>query len=199
MNFWFLFGGIFFFVGFAISAAFIGFSFVMPGFGFGFFTLFPLSFMLFGLGVLIYAFRLRRKKKDVSRRGRRYQAKIYGYVEDKSFTLNGDYTVNLKVHFFDYQHVEREAVIVTNFPKNSDMYGIGMTIDIFEYEGRYDYDKKSLRYSHIEGEEELMDDHPILPEQQSFVAVICPGCGASFKALRGYASRCPYCDRYLNA
>ncbi len=189
-----LFGGIFFGVGFIITAVFIG-----VGFGFGPFLILPVSFMLVGLGVLIYAFRRILRKKQVSRKGRRYPAKIYGYVEDKSFTLNNDYTMNLKVHFFDKDHVEREAVLITNFPKNTDMYGIGMTIDIFEYKGLFDYDRNSLRYERIEGEEELMDNRPIAPEELSYTAVKCRSCGASYKAVRGYAERCPYCGEFTNA
>ncbi len=188
-----LFGGIFFGVGFIITAVFASLGAV-----FGAFILLPTAFTAVGLGVLIHAGWRIRQKRAVSRKGTRYRAKIYGYVEDKSYTLNGDYTLNLKVHFFDKDRVEREAVIVTNFPKNADMYGIGMTLDIFEYQGRYDYDKNSLCYEHIEGEEELMDDRPILPEQQVFVAVQCPNCGASFRAMKGYANRCPYCQGYIN-
>ncbi len=199
ITFWLLFGGIFFGVGFAITAAFAAFSLAMPGFGFGMFILFPMAFMLGGLGVLIYAFYLIRRKKEVSRKGTRYKAKIYGYVEDTSYTVNGQFTMNLKVRFFDRNHVEREAVLATNFPKNSDMYGIGMTIDIYEYEGRYDYVKDSIRYERIYGEEELMDNKPIAPEEQTFVAIRCPGCGASFQGVKGYTSKCPYCDGYIDA
>ncbi len=197
INFYLLFGGIFFLVGFIITVIFMSIGFA--GYGFGAFILLPLIFTLIGLGVLIHAFRLIIRKRAVSRKGTRYQAKIYGYVEDKSYTLNGEFTVNLKVRFFDNHHVEREAVIVTNFPKNSEMYGVGMTIDIFEYNGQYDYDKNSLRYERIADEEELMDDKPVLPEERTFVAVRCPSCGASFNAVKGYSNRCPYCNGYINA
>ncbi len=197
-----VFGGIFFFVGLAVMIGCLGFGVVGAQFGFGFsnlIVLFPMLFMLLGLIVLLYAFVLIKRKKDISKKGTRYQAKIYGYVEDKSLVVNGDFTMNLKVHFFDDNRVEREAILVTNFPKNSDMYGIGMTIDIFEYNGKFDFDKASLRYEHIAGEEELMDDKPINPDEQQFTAVTCPYCGASFNAVADYSNKCPYCNGYINA
>ncbi len=194
-----LFGGIFFLVGLVITVAFTGLSLGMGGVFFGAFALFPMIFMLVGLGVLLYAFHLIRQKKEISTKGTKYPAKIYGYVEDKSYTLNGDFTINLKVRFFDHSHIEREAVLITNIPKNTNMYSIGMTIDIFAYKGRYDYDKNSLRYEKIPGEEELMDDKPVVPEEQTYVALICPHCGASFSAVKGYANKCPFCSGYMNA
>ncbi len=194
-----LFGGIFFFVGFVTTAAFAGFSFYIPGAGFDFFLLFPASFMLVGLGVLCYAFRLIGRKKEVKKKGTKYKAKIYGYVEDTSFTLNNAYTVNLKVHYFDRSHIEREAILAANFPKNSDIYGIGMTVDIYEYKGLYDYDKNSVRIERLEGEEELMDNKPIAPQEQSNAAIRCPNCGASFNAVKGYSNKCPYCGGYIDA
>ncbi len=189
-----VFGGIFFFVGFVITVAFVGL-----GSELSILILFPAAFMLAGLGVLIYAFILMKRKKDISRKGTRYQAKIYGYVEDTSLVVNGEFTMNVKVHFFDNNHVEREAILVTNFPKNSNMFGIGMTIDIFEYKGNFDYDKASLRYERIAGEEELMDDKPINPAEQKLTAIVCPNCGASFNAVAGYSNKCPYCSGYINA
>ncbi len=198
ISFWFLFGGIFFLVGLIITVVFAGIFSMMPGSGFGTFLILPVAFMLLGLGVLIHAFRLMIRKRNVSKKGTRYPAKIYGYVEDTSYTVNDAYTVNVKVRFFDRDQIEREAILATNFPKNSDMYGIGMTIDIFEYQGQYDYDRNSLRYERIPGEEELMDDKPVAPAEASLTAVSCPNCGASFSAMKGYANKCPYCGGYLN-
>lgn len=200
--FLFIFGGIFFFVGFLLTFMFALFGFMFAGFGSPLsflFILFPAAFMLIGLGVLIYAFILLKRKKDISKKGTKYQAKIYGYAEDKSIVVNGEFTMNLKVRFFDRNHIEREAILTTNFPKNSNMYGIGMTVDIFEYKGTFSFDKDSLRYEHIAGEEELMDDKPINPEEQKFVAIQCPTCGASFNAVAGYSNKCPYCSGYINA
>ncbi len=201
IGFWLMFGGIFFIVGFILTVAFVGVGILDAGFGTGFagvFLLIPVACMLAGLGVLIYAFKLIIRKKDISKKGIRYQAKIYGYAEDKSLVVNGEFTMNVKVRFFDSNHIEREAILPTNFPKNSNMYAIGMTIDIFEYNGEFDFDKSSLRYEHIPGEEELMDDKPINPGEQKLTAVECPNCGASFNAAEGYSNKCPYCGGYIN-
>ncbi len=78
------------------------------------------------------------------------------------------------------------------------MFPIGMTIDIYEYNGKYSYDPASVRGERLRREEELMDNKPIDPEQLHLIAVRCSNCGASYKAATGYASRCPYCGGYQN-
>ena len=102
------------------------------------------------------------------------------------------------VHYFDSYHVEREAIIPTGFTRGAGMYPIGLTIDIFEYNGKYGYDPDSVRDERLPGEEELMDDKPVAPDQLRLVAVRCPNCGSSFRAATGYSSKCPYCGNYLN-
>ena len=93
-------------------------------------------------------------------------AKVYSYVENTSFTVNNSYTVNTVVHYFDETHTEREAVIPTCFEKGSSkMLPIGMTVDIYCYRDKYDYDPKSVRSEYLPGEEELMDDKPVDPMQ----------------------------------
>ena len=124
----------------------------------------------------------------------------YSYVENTSFTVNNSYTVNTVVHYFDETHTEREAVIPTCFEKGSSkMLPIGMTVDIYCYRDKYDYDPKSVRSEYLPGEEELMDDKPVDPMQLKMVAVSCPNCGSSFQAATGYSSKCPYCGSYINA
>ncbi len=173
---------------------------VFSGVGFpGVFTAIPLLFVVLGIAFILGVTASISKRKKIAKKGRRYAAKIYGYVDNSAFAVNGQCTVNVKVHYFDKNHVEREAILPTSFEKGSGMYPIGMTIDIFEYQGRFDFDPASVRNEILPGEAELMDDKPIEPEQIHLIAVSCPNCGSSFQAAAGYSSKCPYCGGYVNA
>lgn len=162
----------------------------------GLFIVIPLFFVALGI-VFVYgvSFTISKKKK-ISEFGKKYPAKIYGYVNDTSYMVNDSYPVNTKVRYFDETGVKREAIIPTSFAKGSDMYPIGMTIDIFEYHGKYNFDSKSVRNETLFREEELMNNKPIEPEKTTIVAVSCPSCGATYQATKGYSNKCPYCGSY---
>lgn len=193
-------GGIFFGVGLVTTTIFSSVSDMFPGrSGAGAFIMIPLLFTLIGAIILGFAVREIIRKSNVRKKGTRYPAKVYGYVDDTSFVVNGQYTVNIKVRFFDSNNFIREAIIPTQFNRNSSMYGIGMTIDIFEYNGRFSWDKKSARFEKLPNENQLMDERPVNPDEINLIAVTCPYCGANFKATSGYTNRCPYCDGYINA
>lgn len=185
-------GGMFLLIGGGISAVFIP-IFGMP---IGFF---PLIFVFIGLGILAIPVVAIMREKKIKNAGKQYAAKICGYVEDSSITVNGQYPINTKVRFFDDAHTIREAVLPTRFPKGSTTYPIGATIEIFEYEGKYSFDANSVSTAKIIGEEQLMDNRPLEPEKIDYIAAECPHCGASFKAMKGYTGRCPYCDSYIDA
>ncbi len=135
-------------------------------------------------------------QKKIRTKGRKYSGKIYGYVKDTSVRVNGAFPVNIKVRYFDERRVEREAIIPTQFAPGSSRYPIGMTIDIFEYQGKFQWDPASVRAQYLFGEEELMDDQPLEPDKLTMTAVRCDSCGASFSAAAGYAGKCPYCGSY---
>lgn len=158
----------------------------------------PGGFILIGGGMDIVVAILVHNKKEIVKKGVRYPAKIYGYTENTSVVVNNTYLMDTIVHYFDAYHVEREAVIPTGFTRGAGMYPIGLTIDIFEYNGKYGYDPASVRDEKLPGEEELMDDKPVAPDKLRLVAVRCPNCGSNFRAASGYASKCPYCGSYLN-
>ena len=80
--------------------------------------------------------------------------------------------------------------------KGSGEYPIGMTMDIYEYRGKYSFDPKSVRDEILPGESELMDDKPVDPSRIKMTAVSCRSCGASYQAAAGYTGRCPYCGSY---
>ena len=166
--------------------------------GFSVFTLIPLLFVVIGVCFLASVIIHKHKKQVILQKGTKYAAKIYGYVEDTSVVVNGTFPVNIKVHYFDRHHVEKEAVIPTGFPKGSSQYAIGMTLDIYEYNGKYNWDPKSVRNETLKGEEELMDNKPVEPEKLNLTAVNCPNCGSTFQAASGYVGKCPYCGSYLN-
>lgn len=166
--------------------------------GMGVFSMIPLFFVLLG-ACFFGAFVLHKKKQaDILNKGNRYTGKIFGYVKDKSVAVNGAYPINIKVRYFDEKNTVKECIIPTGFPEGSNQYAIGMTIDIFEYRGKYGWDKASVRDEYISGQDVLMDNKPVEPEKLDLIAVTCPNCGSSFQATKGYANRCPYCDSYIN-
>lgn len=149
-----------------------------------------------GGGLLIAQIKKRKERQKILSEGTRYTGKIHSYVEDKSCTMNGDYPINLNVHYFDHRGTEREAIIPTGFTKGSGEYPIGATIDIIALGTNYTWDKDSVRFERIFGEEELMDDKPL--QHASMVGVSCKSCGASFSAAKGYVNKCPYCGGSIN-
>lgn len=170
----------------------------LTGMPFMAFVAIPLLFVALGAGFIIAVLISYSRKRKIRTNGIRYEAKIYGYVENTSYTVNGRYPVNTKVRYFDTDQVEREAVIPTGFARGSGEYPIGMTITIYEYQGKFNFDPASVRDEVIPGEAELMDDKPLEPEKLKMVAVTCKNCGASYQAATGYSSRCPYCGGYQN-
>lgn len=195
-----LFGGIFFACGvllFIIGIFVFGFEGAIIGW------LVPLGmslvFMAIGGGILLYLIKKSLEKKKIIDMGDRYSGKIYGYLEDKSCVVNGDFLINIKVRYFDKMGIEREAVIPTGFTRGSGQYPIGATIDIMVLDNKATWDKNSVRYERIDREDELMDNKPLDPKLIDMVAVNCPSCGASFSAAKGYVSNCPYCGRAINS
>ncbi|MGN0583997.1 MAG: hypothetical protein ACI4JD_00955 [Ruminococcus sp.] len=184
--------------GYIAIGSVVTFAFVDSGQG-GPYIMLPLFFVALGIAFVVGVFFSIAKKKKISRLGKRYPAKIYGYVDNTSYRVNGAYTVNTKVHYFDESGTEREAIIPTSFARGSNMYPIGMTIDIFEYQGKYDFDPKSVRNEILPREYELMDDKPLEPEKAAIVSVSCQSCGATYEAASGYSNKCPYCGSYHNA
>lgn len=165
----------------------------------GAFILIPLMFVVLGLCFIVTILVMLHNKKMIRVHGEKYTAKIYGYVKNTSYMVNGRFPLNVKVHYFDNYGIEREVILPTSISGGADsMFPIGMTIDIYEYNGKYSYDPASVRGERLRREEELMDNKPIDPEQLHLIAVRCSNCGASYKAATGYASRCPYCGGYQN-
>lgn len=156
----------------------------------------PLFFVILGICFIAAVLIGQHKKTVIEKKGTRYAAKIYSYTENTAYTVNGRFPVNVIVHYFDKNQIEREAVIPTAFEKGSGAYPIGMTMDIYEYQGRYGFDPGSVRDEILPGEQELMDDKPVDPSKLRMTAAQCPNCGASYQAAAGYTGRCPYCGSY---
>ncbi len=75
------------------------------------FIILPIIFLTIGLGFIIGVLIGVRKKSNIRKRGTRYAAKIYGYVKNTSYMINGSYPLNTVVHYFDNYHIEREAIL----------------------------------------------------------------------------------------
>lgn len=194
-----LFGGIFFVMGILLNAIeIIIYILFHELFSVCICLLIGIAFTAMGGGVLLTQLKVLFAHRKIQKQGKKYTGKIYGYVEDHSSTMNGACLVNTKVRYFDENGIEREAIIPTGFTKGSGAYPIGATIDITALNTSYSWDKNSVRYESIAGEEELMDNKPLDPAKLNMVAVTCPHCGASFSAAKGYVSTCAYCGGVLN-
>ncbi|MCQ2534725.1 MAG: hypothetical protein MJ172_09190 [Clostridia bacterium] len=110
------FGGIFAGVGiFTIlvgAIVFVGTEEALPLFICG---LIGFIFTCIGGGFIASAVFGKRKNKSICQNGTKYTGKIYGYTDDTSVLVNGQYRVNIKVHYFDKNGIEREAIIPTKF------------------------------------------------------------------------------------
>lgn len=159
----------------------------------------PLFFVIMGICFMLLPLFAAGKKWKIKRFGTRYAAKIYGYAEDTSVLVNGSYPVNTVVHYFDENGTEREAILETGFAKGSGAYPLGMTIDIYEYNGKFSWDAASVRNEEIPREAELLDDQPVKVTGLETFAMECKGCGASFTATKGFVGKCPYCGRFIDA
>lgn len=183
-------------VGIMVAAVFA--SVGMASGGMGAFLLLPVFFVVLGICFIAAVLSGMHKKSIIVKKGTRYAAKIYSYTENTAYTVNGRFPVNVVVRYFDRNQIIRETVIPTAFEKGSGDYPIGMTIDIYEYQGKYGFDPKSVRNETLSGEQELMDDKPVDPSKLRMKAVQCPNCGASYQAAAGYTGKCPYCGSYYN-
>lgn len=188
---------------FAAVGAMVAVVFVFAGIGMAFqemgvFLVLPLFFIVLGVCFIAAVLTGMHKKSVIVKKGTRYAAKIYSYTENTAYTVNGRFPVNVVVRFFDRNQVRREAVIPTAFEKGAGAYPIGMTMDIYEYQGKYGWDSQSVRDEILPGEQELMDDKPVDTSKLRMKAVQCPNCGASYQAAAGYTGKCPYCGSYYN-
>lgn len=193
-----LIGTVFAIVGIIVSTVFIAVGFEVDG-AFLAFSLIPLFFVVLGACFIIAPFRKKAKREEIRKKGKRYPSKIYGYATNASFVINGVHPKDTKVHFFDEMNIEREVIIPTHCAGSDGLLPIGMTIDVFEYKGKYAWDETTLRNEILPRESELMDNKPIDPSKINVIAVKCQNCGASYEAVQGYTGQCPYCGGYTNA
>lgn len=198
-RFYILFGGLFFSFGAASGIAAVWVLLTTWSWGAaGAMLFFAIIFGGIGGAFLISQIKAANRRKRIKREGTRYTGKIYGYVEDRRIMVNESYPVNTKVRYFDKYDVEREAVVPTGFLKGSGDFPIGATIDIIVLDSDCTWVKGSVRYVHIDREEELMDNKPLDPALKEVVAVTCSHCAATFTATKGYVSACPYCGNQIN-
>lgn len=165
---------------------------------FGVLGLLCFIFSCIGGGMLLGASAVNRRSKRIIKNGTRYTGKIYSYIEDQSVLINNAYPINIVVHYFDKEGIEREVTIPTKFTKGSESFPIGATIDFVIYKSSSAWIKDSVRFDHIDREEELMDNKPLNPTKLNLIAVTCPTCSASYKAAQGFAATCPYCGHSVN-
>ena len=191
-------GAVFAGIGTVITIIFLGVAKVV-GEGFGFFIALPLLFVVIGVCFIVSSIISKKKRLEIVNKGKKYPAKIYGYAQNASYVVNGVHPTDTKVHYFDERGVEREVILPTRCAGSDGLMPIGMTVDIYEYKGKFSWDTDSLRSEVLYREAELMDNKPIEPEKQNIVAVKCKNCGASFEAIKGFTEQCPYCGGYMNA
>ena len=181
---------------FASVGVMLTFIFLVNRDVFGIWSLFPLFFVVLGLCFIIPGIIDFKRNRNIIKNGKRIPAKICGYVEDKSVVINGGYAVNTVVRYFDSYRRVKETVIETGFQQGSNAYPVGMTVDLYEYEGKIGWDRGSVRQETLFDEKELMD---CIEDNSNgeVIAVNCTKCGASFCAVKGYTAKCPYCGKEI--
>ena len=92
----------------------------------GAFILIPLMFVVLGLCFIVTILVMLHNKKMIRVHGEKYTAKIYGYVKNTSYMVNGRFPLNVKVHYFDNYGIEREVILPTSISGGADsMFPIG--------------------------------------------------------------------------
>ena len=130
---------------FALVGAMLTFIFLVNRDVFGLWSLFPLFFVALGLCFIIPGIIDVTRTRKIIKNGKRIPAKICGYVEDKSVVINGGYAVNTVVRYFDSYRRVKETVVETGFQHGSNAYPIGMTVDLYEYNGKISWDRERMR------------------------------------------------------
>ena len=93
----------------------------------GAFILIPLMFVVLGLCFIVTILVMLHNKKMIRVHGEKYTAKIYGYVKNTSYMVNGRFPLNVKVHYFDNYGIEREVILPTSISGGADsMFPIGI-------------------------------------------------------------------------
>lgn len=133
----------------------------------GLFIMIPLFFVVLGIVFVCGVLFAISKKKRISEFGKKYPAKIYGYVNDTSYMVNGSYPVNTKVRYFDETGVKREAIIPT-IASHLKLY---IWIEMFEF-------YSGIRSSELPGDTFLRSITSQTPGRQNFVKGI--NCWYSF-------------------
>lgn len=155
----------------------------------------PGVFFVVGAIFLIYALVPIAKRNKIKKNGKKYYAKICGYSDNTMVTINGSFTVDLIVRYFNQQGGIIETVLPTTLQRGATRnFPLGHTIDIYELNGNYAWDAKSVREVVIKGEERLMNYEP---GKIKMVPVECKHCGASFMSQDNRTGQCPYCGTYI--
>ena len=181
---------------FAVVGTFITIAFFANRDEFGLWAYAPSFFVALGICLIIPGIVGVKKNRDIIKNGRKYTAKICGYVKDRYVELNGYPAINILVRYFDEYRRVKECVIETGFQIGSNKYPIGMTLDIYELDGRTGWDKDSVRQEMLYDESALMDGLTASGDDE-VTAVQCESCGAPFVAVRGYLNKCPYCMKQI--
>ena len=151
---------------------------------FGIMVAIPVFFVILGICFIVPFMKQKRADKKIMRLGKKRIAKISDYVEDTSATVNGEYLINTVVHYFDDRGKVCDAILETGFMRGSNKYPLGMSVDIYEYDGKVVWDKKSVRIEELPG-----------GSQPEIVVSECMSCGSSFCSTKGFISKCPYCKK----
>lgn len=181
---------------FAVVGSFITIAFFANREEFGLWAYGPLFFVALGIGLIIPGLIGAKKNRDIVKFGRKYPAKICGYVKDRYVEINGYPAINTLVRYFDEYRRVKECVIETGFQIGSNKYPIGMTMDIYELDGNTGWDKDSVRQEKLFDESALMDG-ATASDDDEVTAIQCENCGAPFVAVKSCLDKCPYCKSPL--
>lgn len=138
-----------------------------------------------------------RRAEKIVESGTAYMGKIYDYVEDHEYIVNGQPTLSVIVRYMK-DGVVKQAVARTGQPDTA-QYPRGATVSISILNGEAAIIPGSVSNAVIPDEALLMDRDIDAEKLSTSIGAACPNCGATLMVPVGMSTVCPYCGRKIKA
>ena len=138
-----------------------------------------------------------RREQDIAEQGTAVMGKIFDYVPDYQYTVNGSPTLSLIVRY-KQDGIIRQATVRTGQPDTAE-FPRGATVTISILNGEAVLIPGSISDTKLPDEENLLNPD-IDPEKiHASIGAACPACGANLTVPVGMSAICPYCGRKVVA
>ena len=138
-----------------------------------------------------------RRAEKIVESGTAYMGKIYDYVEDHEYIVNGQPTLSVIVRYMK-DGVVKQAAARTGQPDTA-QYPRGATVSISILNGEAAIIPGSVSNAAIPDEALLMDRDIDAEKLSTSIGAACPNCGATLMVPVGMSTVCPYCGRKIKA